>query len=342
MILKTHILIILFCQIQQLQAQQIYLPEPLTNHASAILRKDKKDFLYTFYGLDSSKTWKGVHQKTFRVEISKGAATQIGNVPDTMGRLAAAASVIKNKAYIVGGYAVFENGKEQSSKNLFIFDPINETFTKGAHLPIAIDDHIQSVWRDSLLYIVSGWNDSLNVYAVQVYNPANNTWQLATELPHEKTAAVFGGSGVIYGDTIYMLGGAQFDKNYPASPQFYKGRINSDNPLQIKWNNAGSYPLPFRYRSVAFVKNKELYFFGGSNETYNYNGMAYLNKKPVLPNTKVLVYNVRLGRFTIRRNNVNIMDIRNVGITKDNHFYISGGMGIGQKVLKTIIRLQLK
>lgn len=95
-------------------------------------------------------------------------------VPDSLGRLAASASTIRNRIFITGGYAVLAGGKELSSPHLFIFDPQTETYTQGASLPHAIDDHVQAVWRDSLLYVVSGWSDSLTVARVQVYVPSEN------------------------------------------------------------------------------------------------------------------------------------------------------------------------
>ena len=323
-------------------APQLQLPEAVTNHSAVILQKEKENFIYTFYGLDSSKKWSGVHTKIFRVDLQTGLSKQIGTVPDSLGRLASSASVIRNKAFIAGGYAVFENGKEQSSKHLFIFEPLTEIITRGADLPIAIDDHIQSVWRDSLFYVISGWSDSNNVRNVQVYDPSTNKWQLATALPEEKTAAVFGGSGIIVGDIIYVLGGAQFEKFYPPSRQFYKGFINPRDPLQITWVNAGTYPGSFRYRSAAFSKGGKIYFWGGSNETYNYNGIAYLDKKPVEPNKSVLIYHIKKGGFSIAPVSAPVMDLRNIVCTADNRFYVTGGMSSRQQVVKNVWLIKIK
>ena len=335
-------LLLLICLVEKLQAQKLLLPEPVTNQASVALHKNETSFIYTFYGLDQTKKWSGVHNKVFRINLSSGESKQIQNIPDSMGRLASSASAIKNQAYIAGGYAILENGKEKSSKQLFIFNPQTENFTKGADLLIPIDDHIQSVWRDSLLYLVSGWSDSLNVRTVQVYNPSTNHWQFATSLPDEKTTAVFGGSGMIVGDTIYFLGGAVFDKFYPSSRSFYKGVINPTNPLIIKWLHADEYNGEFRYRSAAYSNGNKIYFFGGSNETYNYTGISYREKKPVQPNKTILIYDLMSGKFSVKNSKEQIMDLRNIVQTTPNKFYVAGGMFADQKLSNKVIQLTIE
>jgi N-acetylneuraminic acid mutarotase len=340
---KYHFMFVLFfLNATSLKAQVLQLPEPITNHATALLKNNRQQYIYTFYGLDSSKKWQGVHKKVFRLNMQTGKSQLIGLVPDSIGRLASSAAVIGNKAYIAGGYGVYANGKEISSKQLFIFDAKTETFKKGADLPVAIDDQIQSVWRDSLLYVISGWNDSNNAHAVQLYNPVSNQWQMATPLPNEITAAVFGGCGTIYGDTIYVLGGAAFAKFYPPSRQFYKGIINKSNPAVIKWINAGEHPGAFRYRAAAFEKNGKIYFWGGSNDTYNYDGISYKEKLTVQPNATCLIYNISTGTFTVKAIKESIMDLRNAVKTTKQVWYVAGGIGNDLQVKKTVSKIRLQ
>src|SRR3954469_9636991 len=115
---------------QTVYGQLIKLPEPVTNNAVAALKKDGQTIFYSFYGLDKTRKWSGVHNKIMRVDPATGRHKMIGVLPDT-GRLAAGASVIENKAYIVGGYKVLPDGKEKSSKHLFVFDPETEKITAG-------------------------------------------------------------------------------------------------------------------------------------------------------------------------------------------------------------------
>ena len=314
------------------------LPEPVTNNAVVALQKNGRPVIYSFFGLNSAKNQRGVHNKTFKVDVATGKSSSVRAVPDEFGRLASSASVIRNRAYIAGGYAVMPNGKERSSNNIYCFNPDDESFTEGASMPIVIDDHVQGVWRDSLLYVVSGWSDSLNVNVVQIYNPLNDSWKLATSLPDEPGAKKFGGCGLIAGDTIYVLGGATFARFYPPSHSFYKGAINPQDATKIRWIKGNDYPGEFRYRSVAFHGGGIICFFGGSNETYNYNGISYAEKKPVEPNATMLLYNIALGTFEIKSSSIRLMDLRNAAIINSN-FYIAGGMRTHQQVSKEIIKI---
>ncbi|MDZ4716043.1 MAG: hypothetical protein SH819_11290 [Cytophagales bacterium] len=300
------------------------------------LTRNGQPSYYSFFGLDSTKRWSGVHNKVFRVDPSTGKSSRLTNIPD-MGRLASAASAVRNKAYIVGGYAVFENGKEKSSNRLFIFDSQTEAFSQGAPLPIPIDDHVQGVWNDQRLYVVGGWSDSLIVNAVQIYEPEADRWVLGTPLPNEPGAKVFGGCGLIAGDTIYFIGGATFAKNYPPSRAFYKGTIDRRDPVRIAWTRAGDFPGEFRYRSAAFFRDGRLYVVGGSNETYNYNGISYSDKKPVEPNKTLLCYDPRTGQFTTKPAVSRIMDLRGVVIDGRGNILTLGGMTKEQRVSGDVI-----
>lgn len=335
MILRS---IFLFSLISTLCSAQ-RLVEPVTNNAVAVLQRNNETVIYSFYGLDSTKKWSGVHNKIIRYNLQSGKSAVVSRLPD-LGRLAAGASVIQNKAYVVGGYAVFENGKEKSSNQLFIFNPQDESIRVGASLPVSIDDHVQAKWRNQLLYVIGGWSDSVNVTTVQLYNPVADRWQLATPLPNEVSAKVFGGCGTIVGDTIYFLGGATFSKLYPPSRNFYKGVINPRSPDKIKWISAGEYPGSFRYRAATFARDGIVYFVGGSNETYNYNGISYADKKPVEPNKTVLVYDPSTGRFSLL-DLATRMDLRSLAIVEPNRAYLVGGMSDGQKVEQTVQEIKI-
>lgn len=324
-------------------SQTSSLPEAVTNNAVAVIKKNTGAIVYSFYGLDSTKKGNGIHKKVFRINYATGKSACIGEVPDSAGRIASAASVIHNKIYIAGGYTVYPTGKEKSSPHIFIFNPATEKFSNGADLIFPIDDHIQTVWRDSLLFIITGWNDSSNTAAVQVYNPLLNEWKLATPVPNETEAKVFGGCGIIVKDTIYYLGGAMFEKFYPPANILYKGVINPKNPFSIQWQHCGNFPGAFRYRSASFYDKGKIYFFGGSNETYNYNGISYKEKKGVNPNTTVLIYEIKHGKFSEKEIPLQQqrMDLRNIVSTGKNKFIIVGGMMKGQKVSNKAITLSL-
>jgi len=56
---------------QAVYGQLVKLPEPVTNNAVVALKKDGQTLFYSFYGLDQSKKWSGVHNKIMRVDPIK-------------------------------------------------------------------------------------------------------------------------------------------------------------------------------------------------------------------------------------------------------------------------------
>lgn len=317
----------------------LILPEPVTNQSSALVMQNGSAIVYTFFGLDSTKTADGVHRKSFKLNLTNGESARIDDVPDSLGRLASSASVIKNKIYIAGGYAVFADGSEKSSNQLYRFDPQNESFELLAPIPIPIDDHIQAVYQDSLLFLVSGWSDSANVSAVQIFDTARNSWQIGTSLPEELASKTFGGAGIIVNDTIYALGGATFTKFYPPGKGFYKGAISKNDPSKILWVKADPYLGKFRYRSAVFHQEGKIYFVGGSNETYNYNAISYAEQRPVAPNKTSLVYEISSGKFSITPTKYEVMDLRNLVHNSEIGVYLVGGILTGQEVSDQVIKL---
>jgi hypothetical protein len=105
----------------------------------------------------------------------------------------------------------------------------------GAVIPIAIEDHVQIVWRDSLIFLITGWSNSGNIPKVQIYNPELDTWQIGTKTPNTHEFKAFGPSVTIVGDTIYYFGGAKSNGNFSAVNKLRKGIINQNDTTNITW-----------------------------------------------------------------------------------------------------------
>lgn len=226
--------VLLSCNIVSVQAQ-LYIelpsmPEAVTNNAVTAAAVNDTPFVYSFCGLDNSKIWSGIHLKAWRMNTISGEWQALPPVPDPEGgKIAAAASTVKNRIYVIGGYHVAQNGSETSSNKVHRFDPAANTWLPdGAPLPKAVDDHVQAVWRDSLIYVITGWSNTGNVPDVQIYNPATDAWLSGTPVPNNVNYKVFGGSGVIIGDVIYYCGGAAAGINFPASSYFRTHPFFSD------------------------------------------------------------------------------------------------------------------
>lgn len=309
------------------------MPIAITNNAVCGINIGEQAFVYLFGGLTSGKTYKDITLKSFKYDVTQNVWQEIDPLPDTMGKIAAAASVLKGKIYIVGGYHVFADGHEKSSVKVHVYDPVSDHFLDdAADLPTPIDDHVQAVWRDSLIYVVSGWSDQNNVRTVQVFEPKNNVWHYGTSLPNEYSYAVFGSSGIIIEDQIYFAGGAgnRRNKNFPLQSHVRTGYINPQNALDINWQTIQHNDAKVYRTGVTIIDDKPAWI-GGAGISYNYNGIAYTGPA-VEPFDQAIIFNPKTNKISkLKTGMPKIMDLRGVAQFR-GYFIIAGGMEENQKV----------
>ena len=317
------------------------MPMRTSNNAVCEAKTTVGDFMYSFGGIDTSKKYSGIHQKCFKYDITSDVWTALPDLPDTLGKIASAASFVKGKIYIIGGYHVYLNGGEISSSRVHIFNPGTDTFLPdGAPVPVPIDDQVQCVWRDSLIYVVTGWSNTTNVANVQIYNPTQNAWSAGTPVPNNGAFKVFGSQGVIRGDTIYYFGGANTSPNFPATSFLKIGIIDSVNPTNINWLPFQNFPNHPLYRMVALANpDGNLSFLGGSSVSYNYDGIAYATNLGVPPANEQVVYEPSSAGFTSNLSQNYPMDLRGYADVSSTTKYICGGMEAGQEVSSKAYRL---
>lgn len=314
------------------------LPVRVTNNAVVEGFVDSAPYLYSFGGLDSTKTYQGIHLKSYRVNLNTGKSERIPDLPDTLGKIAAGASRIDNTIYIFGGYHVFTDRKELSSNKVHRYDILNNEFlTDGTDIPIAIDDHVQAVYQDSLIYLITGWSDSKNVPHVQIYNPSDDSWSIGSSTPNEDAYKSFGASGTIIGNTIYYFGGATSVRGYSIQNQLRIGTIDAQDPTQISWLiETPDYDVN-GYRMAATSVKGSPHWIGGSNQTYNYNGIAYNRSGGVPPNNRDLYYDEQ--DWLSQHDQLLPMDLRGIANISDNEKYIAGGMLYDQTVSNKVYKL---
>lgn len=349
-IMKRFIIFFCICfQTSNLTAQALTsqemspMPEKVSNNAVTHGKANGVSYVYSFSGIDSTKVWSGIHLRSFRYNSLTDVWETIAPLPDTLGKIAAAANTVKNKIYIIGGYHVFQNGNEISSDKVHIYDPeTNSYLPDGAPIPVPIDDQVQAVWRDSLIFVVSGWSNNQNVDNVQIYNPSTDTWMAGTPVNNGVNNRVFGASGVIIGDTLYYIGGARFAANFPASIYFRKGYIDPTNPTNITWTDQPS-AAARGYRMAAIEMLGKAYWIGGSTTTYNYDGIAYNGTGGVPALDRVVEYTPWWNSLTATNNGglPAVMDLRGVGVISIDEFIIAGGMMENQDVTNKTFKIKL-
>jgi len=251
-------------------------------------------------------------------------------------------SRIDNIIYLIGGYHVYADGNEKSSDRVHRYDIENNIYlSDGAKLPVSTDDHVQSVWRDSLIYVITGWSDVGNITDVQIYNPTTDIWLSGTPVPNSAYRS-FGSSGSIVGDTIYYFGGAYSSAGFNIQSRLRKGVINPNDPTDITWSISTPDPSIKGYRMASTTVGNQVHWIGGSNTTYNYNGIAYNGTGGVEPNDRDLF--IRTSSDNVFEQNINSspipMDLRSIAKVNDTTQYIIGGMLSGQEVTNKIFKLE--
>jgi N-acetylneuraminic acid mutarotase len=316
------------------------LPLPIANNAVAAVQTADGPAVFSFLGIDSTRAWNGRSSAALQWDIGAPTWRTLRSVPGE-GRLAATAQSIHGKVYLFGGYTVAEDGSERSLPNVDIYDPDADEWSSGAPIPTPVDDAVSGVWRDSLIYLVSGWHDRDNVADVQIYDPATDRWQAGTPIPG---TPVFGHAGGIAGNTIVYLGGARTSSGRPRyriEASAWAGEIDPSDPTRIVWRRLPAHPGPALYRAAAVgVDGHRVLFAGGTDNPYNYNGLGY-DGVAAEPRDGVFAYDVEAERWVALADlSVATMDHRGI-VVLGPELFIVGGMEAGQRVSSHVARARL-
>lgn len=304
------------------------LPIATSNNALTEAVSVNGKFIYSFGGITGSLTPSEIHQRVFKYDVSQDIWQEMNAIPDTSGKIASAASFVNDKIYLIGGYHVENNGNETSSDKVHIYNPLTDSFEPdGNPIPIPIDDHTQAVWRDSLIYVITGWSNSGNVPDVQIYNPELNSWMMGNSTPNLPDYKSFGSSGYILGDTIYYFGGAKDYPLFESTNLLRKGIIDKNDPTQIDWtiiNSDNGEPL---YRGACSGHDKTIFWIGGSKEAYNFNALAYYTNQPVQPNRRTIELDLKnKTQSNIYSAQTQAMDLQGIAKIGGGNWMIAGGI----------------
>ncbi len=314
------------------------LPQKLSNNAVATLQLGDTTYLFSMMGIDTSKIFSGITRHAFRLNLVSGQWQALADIPGPQGRIAAAAVGFRGKIYLFGGYRVLATGGEITSERVDIYDPATGQWSAGQPIPTPVDDQVALVWRDSLIYLISGWSQSRNVKNVQVYNPTTDSWQQATPIIG---AGVFGHAGAIVGDSIVYADGVKVSGlQFVMNPKSYLGVIDPTNPTSITWSQLPPHPGPAKYRMAAGAWGSRILFTGGTDNPYNFDGIGY-NGVPSEPEATTFGFNTATGQWEIYPSQV-VPSMDHRGWPRaGNRLYLAGGMLAGQQVTDRVAFFQI-
>jgi len=216
------------------------------------------------------------------------------------------ASVVNGKIYLIGGEEYSSTSPYYSETDVNeVYNPATNTWTTGAPIPMAVYGYASTV-MDGDIYVIGGSQTSSEgsndyVNANQVYNPQNDTWSLAANLPSFVTyGAAAATEGFMAPPLLYVIGGFFVD-SYTSNVQAYDSSNNS-------WVTGSLMPTARAYLGVAVV-NDVLYAIGGFdgqnwlNTVEEYTPIGYGTAPPIIQITSPQneTYNKVTLSFTANR-----------------------------------------
>jgi N-acetylneuraminic acid mutarotase len=321
------------------------LPRPVTNNAVATVETESGASVFSFLGLDATRSRSGEVSWAFRWDLGDPAWREVAPVPGP-GRLAATAQAVKGRVYVFGGYTVAEDGAERSVPWVDVYDPSSDSWGSRAPIPVPVDDAVSGVWRDSLVYLVSGWHDDGNETLVQIYDPATDRWDQGTPIPGPP---VFGHAGGLARDALVYVDGVRVrapeetpegESRFELQGSAWRGDIDPSEPTRITWTRLPDHPGPPLYRAAAGVVGTRIVFVGGSDNAYNYDGIGY-DGRPSAPARAAFSYDLVTGSWSrLSAPSIPTMDHRGL-VRAGGYVVLLGGMEDGQRVTDGVRRITL-
>ncbi len=315
------------------------LPQPVSNNAVAVLKSGRHELVFSLMGIGPKKTWDAITSTGYALDTSTGEWTELTPVPGT-GRIAATAVAARGRVFLLGGYVVDAQGNETTVSDLNVLDLESGRWYRGADIPVPVDDSVAGVYGDHYIYLISGWSKNDAVANVQIYDIDKDKWEQATPIAGKP---VFGHAGALVGDTILYVDGARKNPSgdkpkYVASDECWVGKIDPRDRNKIMWSKLPNHPGAARYRIAAGGSDKEekIFFAGGTDNPYNFNGIGY-DGKPSEPSPVTFAFNLKSGKWeTLSEKTPDpTMDHRGLLVT-DKGLVIPGGMGKGQVVTSQV------
>jgi N-acetylneuraminic acid mutarotase len=338
---RLAILALFFCcaGIAAAQIKIPPLPAAVSNNAVATGRTGKHEQLYSFMGIGPKKTWDTISNEAYAFDLGSKQWTKLHPVPGPAGRVGASAVEARGEIFLLGGYTVDGRGDELTIRDISVYSPVNKKWFRATDLPIPVADAVVAVYHDRYLYVLGGRSGKDPVPNVQIYDIAKNHWEQATPMPG---TPVFGHAGALLDDTIVFVNGAKTNPEgnprYIASEDCWVGKIDHKNVKVIHWSDIIGHPGGGRFRIAAGVseKDRRIYFSGGTDNPYNFNGVGY-DGQPAEPVSTTFDFSVKDGVWEMVTEDTPNPTMDHRGLLEINDgMVVIGGMEKAQKVTDQI------
>jgi hypothetical protein len=157
---------------------------------------DGGDFIYAAGGNPTA-----TNTTAYRYSISADAWTQLPSMP--IGRSYCGGAYVQGKFFVFGGTVV------SASNTMVAYDPISNTWSQMANLPVNVwFATFSATFSEGRVLSVGGSGGWVPNPAVQIYDPATNAWTLDTPLPaaRECNSARYAGGGRVISAGGYVSG----------------------------------------------------------------------------------------------------------------------------------------
>ena len=318
------------------------LPEPISNNAVAIAKVKGGMELFSLMGIGPKKTWDAVTSGAYSIDVGTGKTYTIHPVPGTAGRIGAMAVGVGGQVFLFGGYVLYQGGG-MAVPDVNIYERSHDRWSRGPDMPVAVGDAVIGLYRDRYVYLVGGRSSNGPVSDVQMFDVEKNRWSKATPI---SGTPVFGHAGGLVGETILYVDGARRNPagnspRFVASDECWLGKIEHHNPAKIDWAKLPIHPGNARFRIAAGSSERDdkIYFAGGTDNPYDYNGIGY-DGKPSEPSPVTFAFDLHAHKWeTLNENTPNpTMDHRGLLVTREG-LVIIGGMEKGQQVTARVALL---
>ena len=251
-------------EIQKVLAQWSTLaamPGPKIYHASAYYQGS----LFVFGGTGTS----GGNVDIYKYDVAKNSWSVVAQLPEI--RNYATADLVGDKIYLMGGYSLIN--PYTLGTQVLVFDPVNYSIDFKSNIPTPVAGHASVVIGNKIFLMggsaKNGWASDYQS-AVQIYDPATDTWTASTAMP----IALRNMAAGAVGNSIITVGGYNSSAPPTMKADVYRGEVSGTS---ITWTKKSDYPAGALNRVSGGGADVKVYFTGGQQtagivaKTYAYN-----------------------------------------------------------------------